>query len=326
MNKTLKTSLLVFSIMAVFTNCKEENKDFPVQKNSVYTELHQQSDLSITLQAIEMAGLQQTLSQDNLTFFAPTDSAFTSYLMDLGVDSLSGLYNLYGHNTFKQVMLYHLLEKKVKTMDVVNSYIITAASNASGNKMHAYITSVYKNISLNAFDASVCESDIEVEGSIIHKINGVLTPLSLNGLIRVNQNFGKLKSAISKTQDNLETLLNGENQVHTFFAPDDVAINSFLARKGFSTWSDYIYANDSYSLSNLLKYHIINGEVQAQALQNQSYGTLYTNHLLEIFKEQSGSINVKDEKGSNPSAVVKTTDITALNGTLHIIDKVLEHN
>ncbi|AEV31245.1 secreted/surface protein with fasciclin-like repeats [Owenweeksia hongkongensis DSM 17368] len=326
MTKTLNALFLVLFSIALFIGCKEDSYTPAQIETSVYNTLRQQSDLSITLEAIEMAGLQNELRQDNLTFFAPTDSAFKAYLQDLGVDSLSGLYNFYGAATFRNVMLYHLLEKKVKGMDVVNSYILTAATNSNGNNIHAYITRIDKNISLNAFTARVSERDIEVGGSVIHKIDGVLSPLTLNGLIRVNPNFSKLKSAISKSQGNLETILNQENQVHTIFGPDDIAITAFLSGNGFTDWSDFANSNSYNALNNLLQYHIISGETQAQDLKNQTYNTLFTNHWIQIVKEQSGAINIQDEKGSSPAAGLKTTDITAINGTIHVLNKVLEHN
>ncbi|WP_417592924.1 fasciclin domain-containing protein [Owenweeksia hongkongensis] len=326
MTKTLNALFLVLFSIALFIGCKDDSKDPTQTEVSVYNEIRQQSDLSITLEAIEMAGLQNELRQDNLTFFAPTDSAFKAYLQDLGVDSLSGLYNFYGAATFRNVMLYHLLEKKVKGMDVVNSYILTAATNSNGNNIHAYITRIDKNISLNAFTARVSERDIKVGGSVIHKIDGVLSPLTLNGLIRVNSNFSKLKSAISKSQGNLETILNQENQVHTIFGPDDIAITAFLSGNGFTDWSDFANSNSYNALNNLLQYHIISGETQAQGLKNQTYNTLFTNHWIQIVKEQSGAINIQDEKGSSPAAGLKTTDITAINGTIHVLNKVLEHN
>lgn len=327
MTKTLNALLLILFFSALFTGCKDDSIKDPTQTEmSVYSELRQHADLTIALNAIEMAGLQNELRQDNLTFFAPTDSAFSAYLKELGVDSLSGLYNFFGAATFRNVMLYHLLEKKVKGMDVVNSYVLTAALNANGNNIHAYITRIDKNISLNAFAATVIEGDIEVGGSIIHKINGVLPPLTLNGLIRVNPNFSKLKSAIGKSQGNLETILNQENQIHTIFGPDDIAMTAFLSGEGFTDWSDFTYANSYMDLHNLLEYHIITGETQAQDLKNQTYNTLYSNHWIQVLKEQSGTINIQDEKGTSPTAGLKTTDITAINGTIHVINKVLEHN
>lgn len=326
MNISLKIFLLVLSSVAFIAGCKEDKRDLIVAPiSSAYDELLEQGDLTITVQAIDMAGLKQIVNQDNITLFAPTDSAFTSFMQDIGVDSLSGLYNLYGPENFRQLVLYHLLEKKVKGMDVVNSYIATAAKNNNGNNIHAYISRVDKNVSLNAFEANVTKGDIEADGSVIHKIDGVLTPLTLYGLIRVNPNFGQLKSAISKTQDNLETILNQENSLYTIFGPTDAAMNSYLSDAGFTSWADYSNSYSSYSISCIVKYHIINDELLAQELSNKTYNTIYTGHAIDIFKEQGGSIKVLDEKRTE-HATVKTTDITAVNGTMHVIDKVLEHN
>lgn len=326
MTKYLKSLFIVLFAMAALVGCQSDEKDQPTPKANVYTELAKHSDLSIAMQAIDMAGLQSTFTKDNLTFFAPTDSAFSKHFENLGVNNLTELYNFYGAETFKNVILYHLLEKKVKGMDVINSYIVTAAKNSNGNHMHAYISSIDKNISLNAFAANVTKRDIEVDGSVIHKVDGVLSPLTLNGLIRVNPNFSKLRSAISKTQDNLEAILNQENQKYTIFGADDAAMNAFLSSKGFTGWSDFTSANSTYDLSCLLKYHILGGETKAADLQNKSYNTLYSGHEVEVVKKESGTLNILDEKGTFPVAGVKTTDIIAINGAIHIIDKVLEYN
>ncbi len=327
MIKIIKPLLLVFFLTTLLASCAKDEKSAPQQlEANIYNELGQHPDLSITLKAIEMAGLQDVLRQNNLTLFAPTDSAFALYLDDLGVDSLSGLYNFYGAATFKNVMLYHILQKKVEATDVVNSYIATAATNSNNNHLHAYISRVDKNISLNSFAASVSQRDIKTGESVIHKVDGVLSPLTLNGLIRVNPNFSKLKAAISKCQNNIETILNQENQVHTIFGPDDLAMNAFLSGEGVADWSEFTNANSSNTLGDLLKYHILSGEIQAQDLQNNRYATIHSGHWIEIIKEQGGSINIQDEKGTLPNASLKTSDITAINGTIHIINKVLKHN
>lgn len=323
----IKTIALVLGLSFVAFSCKKDELSSPEPKVlTVYSTLQQHEDLSLFTEAIEMAGLQDVYNQGGLTLFAPTDSSFKVYLKDIGADSLTGLYNLYGEATFKNLLKYHLLEKKVKAMDVVSSYVATSATNSNGNQLHAYVSSIDKRISLNSYAATITTSDIEAGDGIIHKVNGVLTPLTLSGLIRVNPNLSKMKTAISKSQDNLELLLNQDNQMHTIFCPNDAAVNAFLSDTGYYDWNAFTSANGNVALSELLKYHVLRNDNRAQNLQTAEYMTLFSGHSFEIIKDNSGTVKIKDEQDSQPRASVITTDITAVNGSIHIIDKLLRHN
>lgn len=322
-------SVLLIAAIGLMLSCKSEDGDLnpPTSKSNVYSELQKEADLSLFLEAVELAGMQSSLQQDGITLFAPNDSSLQFYLSRvLGVDSISGFYHFAGAETFQSFLSYHILQKKLKTMDVVNSYIATSAKNADGDYLHLYASSVNKNIFLNSYAGKVIEPDHEVEGSVIHKIEGVLTPLTLNGLIRVNPNLSKMRTAISTSQDNLETLLNQENQMNTIFCPNDVAISTFLNDSGYVDWKGFTYQNGNSALSNLLRYHILNGNQRASELSNATYLSLYSGHYVEIMKDNSGTVKLKDETGMEPYAAIKTTDITAVNGSIHIIDKVLQHN
>ena len=278
------------------------------------------------LEAIEMAGLEDFLKQDGITLFAPTDSFFKIHLTDYGVDSLSGLYNFLGPAEFSNFLKYHILEKKLKTMDVVSSYVATAASNTNGNKIHAYANIIGKTVNLNSYAATVIEADIPVEQSILHKVDGVIVPLTLNGLIRVNPNLSKMKSGISKSQDNIEVLLNQENLAHTIFCPNDAAISDFLNDTGYYDWNAFANANGNAALSEMLRYHILEDDYRASSLTTTIYSTLLAGHTLQVIKVSNGTINIQDEQNTQPMAAILTTDITAINGSLHIVDKVLRHN
>jgi len=323
----LKKIALVLLITSAVWSCKEDEKDPPVTPYSnVYQELQNQSNLSLYLQAVEIAGLTDELSADGITLLAPTDSAFNVYLKGLDIDNIEGLHQFYGHSIFQNFVLYHVLEKKVKTMDVVNSYLPTAATDDNGDKLHAYTSSVNKQVYINAYAGRIIEADMEVESSVIHKINGVLTPLTLNGLIRVNPSLSKLKTAISQTQDNLEVLLNQENQSYTIICPNDVAVNSFFTEHGYTTWADLKKEYGNPALGNLLRYHILNGAIKAADLSNGLYYPLLGGHYFEIIKDNSGTISIIDEKNSMPRPSITTTNIVAVNGTIHIADRVLEHH
>ena len=313
----------------ILVSCKKDDSkpNEPTPKASVYSELQKDADLSLFLEAVELAGMQPTLEEDAITLFAPNDSSFRFYLTKvLGVDSVLGFYNFAGSETFKSFLGYHILQKKLKTMDVVNSYIATSAKNSAGHYLHLYTSSVNKNILINSYAGKVIEPDHEVEGSVIHKIEGVLTPLTLNGLIRVNPNLSKMKTGISTSQDNLETFLNQENQMNTIFCPNDIAISTFLNDSGYVDWKAFTNQNGNVALSELLKYHILSGNKRASELSNSSYLTLLPGHYFEIIKDNSGTVKLIDEVGIEPYAAIKTTDITAVNGSIHIIDKVLQHN
>jgi transforming growth factor-beta-induced protein len=118
------------------------------------------------------------------------------------------------------------------------------------------------------------------------------------------------------TQANLVSALEGSGPF-TVFAPNNAAFQALLdSNPAWNSISDI----DNATLSNVLKFHVIAGDIKASGLSNAYITTLATGPNDEQIVLQ---VDVTDGVKFNGSAAPVTTDIEALNGTIHIINEVM---
>jgi uncharacterized surface protein with fasciclin (FAS1) repeats len=122
---------------------------------------------STLVTAITVAGLDTTLkSPGPFTVFAPSDEAF-SKLPSGTVESL-----LEDILTLRKLLEYHVVSGKVMASDVAN---LDTATTVAGEDIR--ITASDSSIKVN--DAQVIQPDVEAENGVIHVIDTVLLPGSI---------------------------------------------------------------------------------------------------------------------------------------------------
>lgn len=121
-----------------------------------------------------------------------------------------------------------------------------------------------------------------------------------------NNNFETLVQAVQAA--NLAATLSGSGPF-TVFAPTDAAFDKLPdgAVEG-------LLANQS-QLRNVLTYHVVQGELTAQALQGRSYVTALNGDRIPV-RVMNGRVMVGN-------AMVTMADVDASNGVIHAIDGVL---
>lgn len=122
-------------------------------------------------QAVAQAGLEATLSDKNANFtiFAPTDSAFDK----LPAGTLGKLMMPENKSKLRSLLLYHVVSGKmtaaeVKSGDVKTMNGETLKVAASGNRVQVQ-------------DVAVATPDMMATNGVIHSVNTVLIPKSLEG-------------------------------------------------------------------------------------------------------------------------------------------------
>ena len=146
-----------------------------------------------------------------------------------------------------------------------------------------------------------CQHDPEPTPSITH-------------LVVTTADFSELEDAAIR--GNVAVTLSNPNPApgaegnYTVFAPNNAA----FARLGLRTANDLL-ALDRTFLTNTLLYHVGNGAVPSSTLQ-PGYLTPAVSGPMRRIVERGGQRYV------NGSRIV-ATDVTAANGTVHVIDKVL---
>jgi uncharacterized surface protein with fasciclin (FAS1) repeats len=122
-----------------------------------------------------------------------------------------------------------------------------------------------------------------------------------------NPNFSILSQALEATGLDA-TLASGE---YTVFAPTDAAFNDLLATTKL-TADELLLADE---LVDILKYHVLNGEVLAEDVTNGMKATTLQGKQV-TFEVKDGSVYINGAK-------VTISDIPASNGVIHAISAVI---
>lgn len=117
-------------------------------------------------QAVEAAGLAETLSQDgaSYTVFAPTDEAFNQ----LPEGTLDQLLLPENQELLRQILTYHVVPQEVASSEIQPGEVNTV----EGSPVNLQVDS--GSVMVN--DAMVTQPDIEASNGVIHAIDQVILP------------------------------------------------------------------------------------------------------------------------------------------------------
>ena len=277
-------------------------------------------DFSTLVTALQEAGLVDTLAGEGpFTVFAPTDEAFAALPEGL-LDTV-----LADQELLTSILTYHVVPGAVLAADVVT---LDSATTVQGEDVQ--ITVDGDSVMVDA--ATVVTTDIEASNGVIHVIDSVLLPPSVQEMLADGEtaaeedmdedmsgdamnivetaeaagDFSTLLTAV-EAAGLTETLATGGP--FTVFAPTDEAfaaidedtLNGLLA--------------DPEALSEVLLYHVVEGEVYAADVVMLDSATTVQGSDVEIVVDgDTVTIN---------GATVVMTDIQTSNGVIHVIDAVL---
>jgi uncharacterized surface protein with fasciclin (FAS1) repeats len=139
------------------------------------------------------------------------------------------------------------------------------------------------------------------------------TPKNIVDLAKADANLSILVDAV--VHADLATTLSGTDKL-TVFAPTNAAFTALLTALGKAKITDV----DKNTVRAILLYHVTAGEVKSSAITTgyvsslSPFGTTTSN--MSIFAEKGTGVKVN---GAN----VVTADVSASNGVVHVIDKVM---
>jgi len=142
-------------------------------------------------------------------------------------------------------------------------------------------------------------------------MNAMLQTNVFDDVIAPSQNHTYLETAL--VQQGLDVALQNNTATLTVFAPTDAAFNNLAAALGTTISGLLALPN----LTDILTYHVLGMEVPSSAVTNGLIAQpLSTTNTLKLTLTGSGSVFVNQ-------AQVTTPDLTAGNGTVHVLDAVL---
>ena len=253
--------------------------------------------------ALSHAGLVETLQGDGpFTVFAPTDEAFAA----AGID-LSAFDTAEENETLSDILLYHVLSGAVPSSDVTDGLTV-----AMVNGDNASFTVTADGVTIEG--ANVTTADVETTNGVIHVIDKVLMPpadpVVVPDIPSIAASTGVHDALVAAlTKADLVATLQGEGPF-TVFAPTDQAFtDAGIDLDAFTTEEEIAV------LADILLYHVLSGAVPSSDVTDGLTAAMVNG--------DNASFTVTADGVTIEGASVTTADVTASNGVIHVIDKVL---
>ena len=272
----------------------------------------QKDNLKLLNAAIVRAGLTADFNQAGNTIFAPSDEAFKAagYASEAAV-SAAPVADL------QRILRYHLVKSRIDQSAMPTAVSTSYETALTDNWLAVYKVSL-SDISVN--QAKIIQGDIPTVGSVIHIINMVLMPASVNlvSLIKANTNLSLLSAAIDRAGSSVTDVLNRSTQNgYTVFAPTNDAIKA----AGYADEAA-IKAADPKVLSDLLLYHVLNYRAFAQTFQNGADIATAQGTTVRV-NSSNGKVTLVGKGNGTNAANITQADQIASNGVVQVIDRVL---
>jgi uncharacterized surface protein with fasciclin (FAS1) repeats len=154
----------------------EEKVVVAPEKGSISAALADGATFSILTKALQLTGLDVTLgSKGTFTIFAPTDEAFSK----LPAGALDKLMLPENNEKLRSLLLYHVLPGNFAMADLKNGEIKTM----NGEKVEIDIKSDTKQVE----DSKIAKADLVATNGIIHSVDKVMVPKSLDGFAGLDE-------------------------------------------------------------------------------------------------------------------------------------------
>jgi uncharacterized surface protein with fasciclin (FAS1) repeats len=295
----LRLSVIAFTALSVFAvSCSDDDEATPPSQ-TITDIVVSDPNFSILEAAVVKAGLANALATGNpLTVFAPDNAAFAATgISEAAIASLPV-------STIDSILKYHLLAAFVTSTSVPASDAVTpllgtnlfASKNANGVFMNGI---------------KVKQADISASNGVIHVIEKVLIPptQTIAQIAASDTSFSFLVEAVSKA--GLLAAISGPGKF-TVFAPTNAAFRA----AGITD----INAVPQATLETVVKYHVLATNVFASDLINNTTAQTIQGGNLRITLPPAA---VKIDGSASPASNIATANITATNGVIHVIDRVL---
>jgi len=265
--------------------------------------------------AVVRAGLADALrTTNNITVFAPTDAAFQA----AGLADVAAI-NAVSVATLTSILQYHVLGSRVLA-GAIPTADNTAQQTLLTSNGTVYITKNTGGVSVNG--VRVTEADVNASNGVIHVVNRVILPpagtllQTLQALNTANNNqFTLLIAAATRAGATVINALSTAAGPFTVFAPTNAAFTA--ANLGTEA---AINAAPAATLQAVLLNHVVPARVFSTNLATGSVNTAGGGPLAIMV---SGTGVTVGGRGNTTPAGVTRTDITATNGVVHVVDRVL---
>merc|ERR1711937_1023944 len=231
------------------------------------------------------------------------------------------------------ILTYHVVSGEAPSSSLSDGQQI---KTVNGAKVTVHIStdgSVSVTTNDGMITANVVTADVKALNGVIHVIDKVLIPgqmetattptpdtpttaVSLPNIVETAQSIDDFSTLVAAVvaADLVDTL--SSPGPFTVFAP----LNSAFAELGEETISTLLANPDQ--LGSILTYHVVSGEAPSSSLSDGQQIETVNGAKVTVHISTDGSVSVTTNDGMITANVV-TADVKALNGVIHVIDKVL---
>ena len=326
--KNLKRfSIALFTVFA-FTSCSSDDDatfiptftpTATAPARNVVETAQATANLSILVDAVIRADLQVALSAPgNKTVFAPTNAAFSQFLMDKGFATLNDVPVA----TLKQILLNHVIDgSNLSSSDLsgTTGYAKTLADGPEMTKLSIYYDA-NSGVKLNGA-SDVTAADVMTTNGIVHIVDKVIDLPTIATFATSNPALSILVDALTyadtgtPTVPYISTVSNATAGPFTVFAPTNGAFGNLLTDLSVSALTDIAVG----TVDSVLTYHIVNGSnVTSSELMSGTVTTLGGNLTLD-----ASALTLTDPSTGVSNIVSSLVDVQGTNGVVHVIDRVL---
>jgi uncharacterized surface protein with fasciclin (FAS1) repeats len=251
-----------------------------------------------TLLALVKAAELELPKGARVTIFAPTNAAFAK----LPKEQVEFLTSAAGKATLQTILKHHIVAQPLESSAVLERRRLTALSGQSLDIDPAALT---------IDSAHLIATDVTFDGGLVHVIDAVMVPelRTIEEVVTAEPRFATLRTAIEaaglgvqlgKSNPGPWTLLAPSNDA--FAAVPTDALAALLKDKG--------------ALTAVLAGHVLPTAIHRDEMLSQGSARTLLGDGSVVFALESGAITVD-------GAQIEVADIEAVNGVIHIINRVL---
>ena len=251
-----------------------------------------------TLLALVKAAELELPKGARFTIFAPTNDAFAK----LPKDQVEFLTSAAGKTKLQTILKHHIVAQPLESSAVLERRRLTALSGQSLDIDPATLT---------IDNARLVATDVTFDGGLVHVIDAVMVPelRTIEEIVTADTRFTTLRTAIETA--GLGPQLGKSNPgPWTLLAPSNKAFGAVP--------SDALSAllKDKSALTSVLAGHVLPTAIRRDEMLSQGSARTLLGDGNVVFALEAGAITVD-------GARIEVADIEAVNGVVHIIDRVL---
>lgn len=318
----ISKSLVFIMFIALVSSCINDdlshdgNEGVPISEATIAEVLVNSpgNATNVTL-ALDRVDLLDNLNnkEKKFTLFMPDDDAFEEFLDDNSYADINDV----PLELLEELLLNHIVEDVEITTAMMESLGTGYFLTESGFSL--FFDTAAENVTFNGTsEINDDEEDVDVLNGFIHVIDAVIEPATIADFIKADQDLDSFHTALTREDsfDYMETFAATEGDIYplTVFAPTNAAFNDLYTELG-GTLSDIPTA----TLEADLNYHIVAGnEILVNELDDDMTITTLEGAITANVTGGAGLTDINERISD-----FLVSDISAKNGILHKIDKVL---